>query len=143
MANYPLNVLLGPSEELVLIDGEIVAGLTEFELHTRNLTIETRYVCVNCFPRPSGHRVPELGKYPLRIYAGDTTNDFLVTHGGRPLGALRAVHIKLSTTKKRIVQFTLGTPLPKELDTALLDLGVELIVTSADALATGVEDANL
>jgi hypothetical protein len=141
MERLPLNILLGPDKEVVLINGEVIAGLTDFELSARE-RIETRYVCVNCFPRPSGHRVPEPGKYPLHIYVGDNVNDVLVSHVGKPIGMLRDIQVKLSTTQKRIVRLTSYTPLPEDLEVALLDLGVEVIVEPPD-LSAGGEDAHL
>jgi hypothetical protein len=143
MEQLPLHVILGPDEELVLFNGEIVAGVTHFELNAHT-HVETTFKCVNCFPRPSGHRVKEPGKYPLHLYVGDNVNEVVVSLDGKPIGMLREIQVKLSTTQKRIVRLTSYVPLPEELEVALLDLGVEIIVQPPDTEeSAGGSDAHL
>jgi hypothetical protein len=143
MEALPLSVLIGPKEELVLFNDEIVAGLTFFELDASD-RIRTTFTCTNCFPRPSGHRVREIGKYPLRIRTGDDIDHAMVTYVGRPISGVRKVFVCLNAAVKRTVRVTTYTKLPDKLNTALLDLGVEVIVQSPDAdQALGDVDANL
>lgn len=143
MERLPLNILLGPDEEAVLINGEIIANLTEFELTARD-KVETRYVCVNCFPRPSGHRVKEAASYPLHIYVGDNVNEIVVGYNGKSIGMLRDIQVKLSVAQKRIVRLTSYVPFPDDLGAALLDLGVEIIVEPPDTKeSAGGADAHL
>jgi hypothetical protein len=143
MERLPLHIILGPDEELVLVNGEIVAGVTDFELDA-STHVKTTFTCVNCFPRPSGHRVGEPGKYPLHIYVGDDVNEIVVSLNGKPVGMLREIQVKLSTTQKRIVRITSYVPLPEELEVALLDLGVEIIVQPPDTEeSAGGQDAHL
>lgn len=146
MERLPLNILVGPDEEAVLFNNEIIAGLTSFELTAADV-VRTSYVCVNCFPRPSGHRIERAkmdNTYPLHIYVGDDVNEILVSYAGKPIGMLRDVQVKLSTTQKRLVRLTSYVPLPEELEVALLDLGVEIIVQPPDTEeSAGGSDAHL
>lgn len=146
MERLPLNILLGSDEEAVLFNNEIVAGLTSFELDAAKV-VKTSYVCVNCFPRPSGHRIERAkmdSTYPLHIYVGDNVNEMLVSLNGKPIGALREIQVKLSTTQKRLVRLTSYVPLPEDLEVALLDLGVEIIVQPPDTEeSAGGQDAHL
>ena len=134
MEQLPLCIYVGPVEEAVLYANELVAGLVEFQLKADadNPTIRTSYEVVNCFPRPSGHGVQDRAgadeAFPLRIYVGDDVNTISVSFKGRPFSALSGIYVKLSTTQKRIIRITSYNPFPEELEIALLDLGVELIV---------------
>jgi hypothetical protein len=137
MEHLPLTILIGPESEFVLIDGEVIAGLIEFKLKASSgERIKTHYTCINCFPRPSGQRVPPQNDYQLRIYAGDHSDDTLVSYAGRPIGKLRSVEVKLSATQKRSVHLTAHELLPNELGIALLDLGVEIITETPDTKET-------
>lgn len=146
-AHLPLIVLIGPEsdDELVLYEGEIVARVSSFTLLADQI-LHTHFSCAaSCFPRKSGHRPTKaLSAYPLRIYANDSVNEMITSYRGRPIGLFSRVHIKLSATEKRIVQFTSYNPLPEELRQALLDLGVELIVQpSLTPTTEETEDAHV
>lgn len=130
MGTLPLQVFIGPQNEIIAYNNEIVAGLTEFELDT-DPHIQTTYKCANVFPRQSGHRVMpgQNDNYPLRIYAGDNVDELLVGVQDKLFGVvIRHLHIKLSATEKRLVRLTTHLPLPDVSKLILLDLGVELIV---------------
>jgi hypothetical protein len=143
MERLPLSVLIGSEEEAVLYNDEVVAGLTAFML-TTDQVIKTSFTCVNCFPRPSGHRIRDIGKYPLRIRAGDDVNNVMLTYKGRPISALRELLVVLNAEAKRTIRVTTYTPIPEPAHTALLDLGVEVIVQPPDdTQAAGGEDAHL
>jgi hypothetical protein len=146
MERLPLHVLIGPAEEAVLYENEVIAGLTYFHLHIREQLIQTTFKCKNCFPRRSGQRLPSNAKeeFPLCFYIGDNANDTLLGYDGTLLGHLREIYIILSTASQRVVRLTFQQPLPDDLNTALLDLGVEVIVQSPDAdSALGDVDAHL
>lgn len=144
MERLPLTILIGPTEEAILWEGEIIAGLTDFELDASNLVRATYTVRGNCFPRPSGHKVRSHNEYPLRIHVGDDVNEVVTAHKGRPFGFLRSVYVALKATQKRIVRITSYVPLPDDLNTALLDLGVEVIVQPPDdTQSAGGPDARL
>lgn len=150
MERLPLTIYIGPAEDCVLFENEIVAGLVEFALDVNvdTPTVRTSHTVLNCFPRPSGHRMQDKAKadrsFPLHIYAGDTAASILVSLHGRPLGRLRDIQVKLSTTQKRLVRITSYTPLPDEAEAALLDLGVEIIVEPPDTAPTaGGSDAHV
>lgn len=147
MERLPLEICVGPVEEAVLYERELVAGLTEFELDASNF-IKTRFTCVNCFPRRSGHGVQDHAlmtkAYPLRIYVGDDVNQIRISLNGRPIGRIRNIQVKLSTTAKRVIRLTSDISLPEEAERALLDLGVEIIVQPpAIKQSTGDSDAHL
>ena len=146
MERLPLTVCIGAEEEAVLYENEIVAGLVDFKLDAHQI-VKTHYVVVNCFPRPSGQRIQPAklnADYPLRIHVGDDVNQVLVSLHGKPIGSLRDIQVKLSTTQKRIVRLTSYNPLPEELEVALLDLGVEVIVQPPDSeQSAGAPDAHL
>lgn len=132
MEHLPLTVLIGPQQELVTWEGEVVAGLTAFKLDGRQV-LRTSYSCANCFPRPSGHRVQDIDRFPLRIYADDDVNHIRVSYEGRPISNLGEVYIELDVDQKRIVRLLSYVPFPEDLNTALLDLGVEVIVQPPDS----------
>lgn len=147
MDALPLTVLIGPEDELVVWEGEALAGLHRFILDTMDSTgsempLRTVFTCSGCFPRKSGQRVTNLIKYPLRIYADDDLQHLRVSYGGRPISHLGGLYISLSATQKRIVRITSYIPFPEDLRVALLDLGVEIIVEPPDQSA-GAIDASL
>jgi hypothetical protein len=146
MEQLPLTILIGPVEEAVLFENEVIAGLTDFELDASKF-VRTTFSCCNCFPRRSGHRAPNQEKgieaYPLRIYVGDDVNEISVNFQGKPISHLGPLYIALGATRKRIVRITSYVPLPDELNTALLDLGVEVIVQPPDVPTAGGTDARL
>lgn len=123
-------VLIGPNNEIIAYNNDVIAGLVEFTLDT-DPHIKTVYSCANVFPRPSGHRVKAgaVDEYPLHIYAGDEPNAVLVGVKGKLYGVvLRRIQVHLHATKKRIIRLTTYLPLPEDSKLILLDLGVELIV---------------
>ena len=143
MERLPLSILISPVEEVVLFENEIVAGLTDFELDTTK-HVRTTLSCANCFPRRSGHSVHSHSEYPLRIHIGDDVNEIVVAYDGKQLSHLGPLYIALGTTRKRIVRITSYVPLPDKLNTALLDLGVEVIVQPPDdTQSAGDLDASL
>lgn len=147
MERLPLIICIGPVEEAVLYENELVAGLVDFTLDASSV-VKTSYTVINCFPRPSGHSIQDKAKaneaFPLRIYVGDDINEIRVSLHGKPVGFIRGAQVKLSTTQKRMVRITSYTPLPKEAEAALLDLGVEIIVEPPDETAqAGGQDAHL
>jgi hypothetical protein len=143
MERLPLQVLIGPGEEAVSYEDEFIAGLTDFELDA-NTHVHTVFSCANCFPRRSGHRIPSISKeYPLRIYVGDDVNEIVVSYDGMQLSHLGPLYVVLGATRKRIVRITSYVPLPDYLNTALLDLGVEVIVQPPDVPTAGDADARL
>ena len=146
MERLPLHILVGPAEEAVLYEGQLVAGLKRFELYTREDVVQTTFECTNCFPRPSGHRLQQDAReeFPLRLYVGDRRDEILVSYDGTAIGHVREIYTALSTQSKRVMRITFAKPLPDDLHTALLDLGVEVVVQSPDAdSALGDVDAHL
>lgn len=131
MEPLPLSVLLGNAKEVILFKNGIVAGLLHFELDLTEY-VKTSFVCSNCFPRPSGHIVHKLEDFPLRIDVGDDRDQTTLTYKGKRLGSITNMYIVLSATDKRIIRLTASRELPDELNTALLDLGVEIIVQYPD-----------
>ena len=143
MERLPLSILIGPVEEAILFENEIVAGLTDFELDTSK-HVRTTFSCCNCFPRRSGHGIRSHSEYPLRIHVGDNVNEIVVAYEGKQLSLLGPLYIALGATRKRIVRITSYVPFPDELNTALLDLGVEVIVQPPDdPQSAGGLDASL
>lgn len=144
MEQLPLTILIDATDEAVLFENDLIAGLIDFELDTSEpKCVKTTFVCTNCFPRRSGHRVSQHDKYPLRIHVGNDPQQVLLTYAGRPISHFRNLYLMLSATRKRIIRITACKPLPKGLNTALLDLGVEIIVQSADMPTAGDIDACL
>jgi hypothetical protein len=144
MERLPLTILLGLTEEVVLWEGDVIAGLTDFTLDADMLVRATYTVRGNCFPRRSGNRIREPGKFPLHIHVGDDVNEIVIAYEGRPFGLLRNLYVALKATEKRILRITTYALLPDELNTALLDLGTEVIVQPPDdPPSTGGVDASL
>ena len=141
MERLPLSILIGPEDEAVVYGRELIAGLTRFVLDTSTCVLTT-FQCANCFPRSSGHR-PLLDDYPLRIYVGDNVNEIIVSYKGSRLSHLGTLYIALNAKSKRLIRITSYRPFPDELNTALLDLNVEIIVQSPNEQADGDPDARL
>lgn len=133
----PLRIHVGPELELLLFNNQPIGGLTHFELDFQSAqAIHTQYACAGCFPfllAEAPERSLSNAEFPLRIYVGPPSDETFtdqhlnVWFYGRPL-PVRQILVQLHADAKRIIRMYLDTALPSEVLSALLDLGVEVIV---------------
>lgn len=135
---HPIRIHFGVDgkRDLVLLNGLLLARLTEFELHAGvDQPLITYYGLVGAFPNrqePAPDDALSNQAYPLRISVGETADDVIVIYQNRPIGLLKDIYVRLfihetSGEPKRIVRLT-AYKMPDELRDVLLDHGVEVII---------------